>query len=217
VLVPTRLVLIDPAYKIGSVECGLKHFCWNDPTFALAAEQLKVIHDYGVPTLKLDATAIANGMVGTVDTGPLSYNAATVHIQMYTNTFLNNLWLNVDMHTESVDWYFRTYFPNFSDAGPPSAGNSCPVLPGVLPIAYGCTTDSKAKLAFDKMVSGEKDGVWGVSALRQSNTNPYAWNATWAVEAYCTAHWFWGTLFWGMWGCDENKRGRPCRLPPIIW
>lgn len=213
VLVPTRLVLVDPVYKIGSVDCGWKGFCWNDPIFALAREQLKAIHDYGVPTLKLDATALSNAMVGTVDTGPLSYNAATVHIQMYPNTFLS-LWMNVDMHTESVDWYFRTYFPNFADADPPSPGSSCPDQPGGLPIAFGCTSDSDATLGFDKMVSGENGGVWGVSVFRQSDVNPYAWKAKWGGEAYCTAHWFWGLMPWS--GCDESKRGRPCRPVPMV-
>eukprot|EP00973_Karenia_brevis_P025394 3503395-Karenia_brevis.AAC.1 len=84
--------------------------------------------------------------------------------------------MNVAMHTESVDWYFRTYFPQFSDAGPPSAASSCPDFRGPA-IAYGCTPDSEATLGFDKMVSGENRGVWGVSVLRQRNVNPYAWKA----------------------------------------
>mmetsp|Transcript_161474 Transcript_161474/g.297775 ORF Transcript_161474/g.297775 Transcript_161474/m.297775 type:complete len:524 (+) Transcript_161474:71-1642(+) len=200
--VPTRLVLIDPAYKQGAVKCGWSAaFCWNDPIFALAANQLKAIHDYGVPTLKIDATALANAMVGTIDTSPLSYNAATVHIQMYDNDFLGR---NVDMHTQSVDWYFRTYFDHFSGAAlASSSSSSCDFLVGKEPILFGCTADSRALASFNNLV-GARGSELAVMELRQSGVNAYPWKAEWRKHSFCSVSW------WR--GCDQDKRGKPCGL-----
>jgi hypothetical protein len=89
--VPTRLVLVDPVFKMGSVRCGVKRMClFSNPILDLAVEQLKVIHDYGVPTLKLDATGLANVAPGTLNTNVLAHNAATVHIRMFDD-LLDNL------------------------------------------------------------------------------------------------------------------------------
>jgi hypothetical protein len=170
-------------------------------------KQLKVIHDYGVPTLKVDATALANEMLGTLDTSALSYNAATFHIKMFGR-------FSMIPHTHSVDWYFRTYFASFPDSEIASS-NSCPITSGTEAIVYGCTADSVATASFDRIVSDEK----GVGVRRQVSVNANPFNATWQNQWKCLNHGFWklGGWLFGIFEtgsnlhCDESQLGKPCR------
>jgi hypothetical protein len=169
--VPTRLILVDPAYKQGSVLCGAKRFCLSDPILDLGIKQLQAIHNYGVPTLKLDATALANWSPGTIDTGVFRFSAATAHIKMFPE---DQLLFRTEMHTQSVDWYFRTYFVNVT-GGDAGSSNPCAIPPGAQAIMFGCTADAEARASFDNIVGGNER----VAQLRQKNTDPNPWTAEW--------------------------------------
>jgi len=192
--VPSRLVLVDPVYKQYSCDCGWFP-CWNDPILQIAEQQLQAINNYGISTLKLDATALANFLPGTINTGPLNYNAATAHVSMYGASVDHVL-----AHTEAVDWYFRTYFPDVYNT---NGGDGSCSLPGAVneAIMLGCSAEADARSSFSQMVNGN-DGVYVTEQTSDSDVDP--WRSEWKKELWCSSSSWWS-------GCDQAKRGNSCR------
>jgi len=117
---PTRIVLLDPAYKAGATrlfgEPGHSIF-WH-----LAVPQLEELHSAGVPVVSVHATDIPNTLIGTKDTAYFNYHALKVVINMGLSGH--------DAHTACVDWYFKTYLD----------GECAAPLASV----FGCAADASA-------------------------------------------------------------------------
>merc|ERR1712113_551145 len=129
---PTRLVMLDPAYKAGATRSFLQpghSIFWH-----LAVPQLKELHLVGIPILSVHGTDIPSKMFGTVDTAYFNHYALKVVINMGLEGFA--------AHTGCVDWYFKTYTA-------PDGRQECAAE--VLPkkskaLMFGCTADANARL-----------------------------------------------------------------------
>jgi hypothetical protein len=162
---PTRMVMLDPAYKAGATrpfgQAGHSIF-WH-----LAVPQLKELHEAGVPIVSVHATDIPNTLVGTVDTAYFNYYALKVGIDMGLSAPWWAPW-EKPAHTACVAWYFKTYLTH---------GNPERECVAPLTSVFGCAADADARLEIMEMLDS-RQGVFLVNQAEGNySTNP--WFTSW--------------------------------------